>query len=218
MDLLSSQYSTSISWSSLGKLHVASLNSLSHYRSYFLMNIVVAVIITSYSETKASQEQGKKGEDSEHISTEVSLSDSESEFNNTIQFQKDESSSPRLPKKEGDSRSIVVKGNNSKILHEIDLSSSREADKSKQIDFVVKKVDPNEETKLAGALFYHTPGAPELGNTPPKRVHNDAYLMPALPSRTLQKQNNDSLPQIDRAKNITPILDLEDVIKSEGQG
>lgn len=35
-------------------------------------------------------------------------------------------------------------------------------------------------------------------------------------SRTLEKQNNDSLPLIDVAKKATPILDLEEVIKHEG--
>jgi len=36
-------------------------------------------------------------------------------------------------------------------------------------------------------------------------------------SRTLEKQNNDSLPLIDRVKNTTPILDLDEVIKHEGE-
>jgi len=42
--------------------------------SYFLMNIVVAVIITSYAETKSQEESNKKAlnEDSQHISTENS--------------------------------------------------------------------------------------------------------------------------------------------------
>lgn len=50
--------------------------------------------------------------------------------------------------------------------------------------------DPNEETKKS--------------------------VLPSI-SRTLVRQNNDSLPLIDRAKNTTPILDLEEVIKHEGE-
>jgi len=49
-------------------------NLLIFIGSYFLMNIVVAVIITSYAETKSQDDQTKKAlnEDSQHISTEGS--------------------------------------------------------------------------------------------------------------------------------------------------
>jgi len=49
-------------------------HSLIFIGSYFLMNIVVAVIITSYAETKSQEESNKKAqnEDSQRISTENS--------------------------------------------------------------------------------------------------------------------------------------------------